>query len=94
VVVEEEVVVAVRPCPGFISELLAHPVYSFASKINAEYFEAVAYSRACSINPNAALARVIRQRRCAATACCVVQRSFERAAGAEADRSALEATAL
>ena len=33
---------------GFIAELLAHPVYSLASKINAEYFEAVARRRAVS----------------------------------------------
>ena len=37
-----------RPRPGFIAELLAHPVYSLASKINAEYFEAVARRRAVS----------------------------------------------
>ena len=37
-----------RPCPGFMAELLAHPVYSLASKINAEYFEAVARRRAVS----------------------------------------------
>ena len=35
-----------RPRPGFIAELLAHPVYSLASRINAEYFEAVARRRA------------------------------------------------
>ena len=40
--------VAQRPCAGFIAELLAHPVYSLASKINAEYFEAVARRRAVS----------------------------------------------
>ena len=32
--------------PAFIAELLAHPVYSLASRINAEYFEAVARRRA------------------------------------------------
>ena len=37
-----------RPRTGFIAELLAHPVYSLASKINAEYFEAVARRRAVS----------------------------------------------
>ena len=37
-----------RPCPGFIAELLAHPVYSLASKINGEYFVAVARRRAVS----------------------------------------------
>ena len=40
--------VAQRPCAGFVAELLAHPVYSLASKINAEYFEAVARRRAVS----------------------------------------------
>ena len=37
----------VRPRPGFIglAEHLAHPVYSLASRINAEYFEAVARRR-------------------------------------------------
>ena len=35
-----------RPRPAFIAELLAHPVYSLASRINAEYFEAVARRRA------------------------------------------------
>ncbi len=35
-----------RPRPGFIAELLAHPVYSLASRINAEYFEALARRRA------------------------------------------------
>jgi hypothetical protein len=39
---------AERPCPGFMAELLAHPVYSLASKINSEYFEAVACRRAVS----------------------------------------------
>jgi hypothetical protein len=33
------------PRPAFIAELLAHPVYSLASKINAQYFEAVARRR-------------------------------------------------
>ena len=41
-----------RPRPGFIAklsaELLAHPVYSLASRINAEHFEAVARRRAVS----------------------------------------------
>jgi hypothetical protein len=37
-----------RPRPAFIAELLAHPVYSLASRINAEYFEAVARRRAVS----------------------------------------------
>ena len=41
-----------RPRPGFIAklsaELLAHPVYSLASGINAEHFEAVARRRAVS----------------------------------------------
>jgi hypothetical protein len=73
-----------RPCPGFIAELLAHPVYSLASKINAEYFRGRGAS-SCSIDPSAALACVTRQHQCAATACCGVQRWFERAAGAEAD---------
>ena len=36
------------PRSDFIAELLAHPVYSLASKINAEYFEAVARRRAVS----------------------------------------------
>ena len=34
-----------RPRPGFIAELLAHPVYSLASQINAGHFEAVARRR-------------------------------------------------
>jgi hypothetical protein len=38
-----------RPRPAFIAELLAHPVYSLASRINAVYFEAVARRRAGSI---------------------------------------------
>ncbi len=37
---------AERPRPGF--ELLAHPLYSLASGINAQYFEAVARRRAVS----------------------------------------------
>ena len=42
--VEEE-----RPRPGFIAELLAHPVYSLASQIIAQHFEALARRRAvCS----------------------------------------------
>ena len=36
------------PRSDFIAELLAHPVYSLASKINVEYFEAVARRRAVS----------------------------------------------
>ena len=44
--VQEEVVE--RPCAGSIAELLAHPVYSMASKINALYFVAVARRRAVS----------------------------------------------
>ena len=40
---------AERPRPGFIAELLAHPVYSLASQIIAQHFEAVARRRAvCS----------------------------------------------
>jgi hypothetical protein len=35
-----------RPRPGFIAEFLAHPVYSLASRINAQYFEAVPRRRA------------------------------------------------
>ena len=35
-------------CPGLNLELLAYPVYSLASKINAEYFEAEAHRRAAS----------------------------------------------
>jgi hypothetical protein len=45
---EEEKEVVERPCPGFIAELLAHPVYSLAYKFNVEYFEAVARRRAVS----------------------------------------------
>ena len=37
-----------RPRPAFIAELLAHPVYSLASRMNAEHFEAVARRRAVS----------------------------------------------
>ncbi len=48
-----------RPCPGFIAELLAHPVYSLASRINAEYFRGRGAS-SCSIDPSAALACVTR----------------------------------
>ena len=44
----EEEVEAERPRPGFIAELLAHPVYSLASQINAQYFEAVALRGAVS----------------------------------------------
>ena len=45
----EEEVEAERPRPGFIAELLAHPVYSLASQIIAQHFEAVARRRAvCS----------------------------------------------
>ena len=54
-----------RPCPRFIAELLAHPVYSLASKINAEYFLGRGAS-SCSIDPSAALARVTRHHQCAA----------------------------
>ena len=40
---------AERPRPGFIAEILAHPVYSLASQIIAQHFEAVARRRAvCS----------------------------------------------
>ena len=35
-----------RQHPGFIAQLLAHPVYSLASRINAQYFEAVGRRRA------------------------------------------------
>ena len=44
----EEEMEGERPRPGVIAELLAHPVYSLASRINAEYFEAVARRRAVS----------------------------------------------
>ena len=37
---------AEKPHPGFIAELLAHPVYSLASMINEKHFEAVARRRA------------------------------------------------
>ena len=37
-----------RPRPGVIAELLAHPVYSLASQINADHFEALARRRAVS----------------------------------------------
>ena len=37
-----------RPRPAFIAELLAHPVYLLASRINAQHFEAVARRRAVS----------------------------------------------
>ena len=36
---------AKRQRPEFIAELLAHPLYSLASRINAQYFEAVARRR-------------------------------------------------
>jgi len=39
----------------------------------------------CSADPSAALARGTHEHRCVAAACCGVQRSFERAACAEAD---------
>jgi hypothetical protein len=45
---EEEEVEEERPRPGVIAELLAHPVYSLASQINTEHFEAVARRRAVS----------------------------------------------
>ena len=35
-----------RPRPGFIAELLAHSVYSLASQINTDHFEALARRRA------------------------------------------------
>ena len=44
----EEEVEEERPRPGFIAELLAHPVYSLASQIIAQHFEAVARRRAVS----------------------------------------------
>ena len=37
-----------RPRPGVIAQLLAHPVYSLASQINADHFEALARRRAVS----------------------------------------------
>jgi hypothetical protein len=37
-----------RPRPGFIAELLAHPVYSLASRINAQHFGTLARRRAVS----------------------------------------------
>jgi hypothetical protein len=45
---DEEIVCSSRqhPRPGFIAELLAHPVYSLASRINAQHFEALARRRA------------------------------------------------
>ena len=36
------------PRPGVIAQLLAHPVYSLASQINADHFEALARRRAVS----------------------------------------------
>jgi hypothetical protein len=44
----EEEVEEERPRPAFIAELLAHPVYSLASQINAEHCEALARRRAVS----------------------------------------------
>ena len=36
---EDGAIVSKRPPPGFIAELLAHPVYSLASRINRKYIE-------------------------------------------------------
>jgi WD40 repeat protein len=43
--IDDAIVCRYPPRPEFIAELLAHPVYSLASKINAEYIRALVYRR-------------------------------------------------